>query len=134
MTPVFTEKAPKPVGPYSQALLVDGFLFLSGQIGLDPESGKLKEGFREQVEQVFKNIEAILESVGAGKRHIVRVVVYLKDLSLFKEFNQLYENFLREVKVKPVRTTLQVSELPLGALLEVEVTAFLGKTHDTLRP
>ncbi|MDW8293873.1 MAG: Rid family detoxifying hydrolase [Aquificaceae bacterium] len=131
MTPIFTERAPKPVGPYSQALLVDGFLFMSGQIGLDPESGELREGFREQVGQVFKNIEAILESAGVGKEHIVRVVVYLKDLSLFKEFNKLYEDFFKEVKVKPVRTTLQVSELPLGALLEVEVTAFLGKPHDT---
>ncbi len=125
MIPLFTEKAPKPVGPYSQALMAGGFLFLSGQIGIDPETGKLREGFTDQVKQVFDNIEAILQAGGVGKENIVRVVVYLKDISLFKEFNALYEDFFKDVPVKPVRTTVEVSGLPLGALVELEITALV---------
>ncbi len=125
MIPLFTEKAPKPVGPYSQALMAGGFLFLSGQIGIDPNTGKLREGFTDQVKQVFDNIEAILQAGGAGKENIVRVVVYLKDISLFKEFNSLYEDFFRDVPVKPVRTTVEVNGLPLDALVELEITALV---------
>ncbi len=130
MTPVYTERAPRPVGPYSQGVVAGGFLFLSGQIGLDPQTGKLREGFKEQAQQIFKNIEAILEAAGVGKESIVRMVVYLKDLSLFGEFNQLYEEFFKDVKVKPARTTVEVSHLPLGALIEVEATAFLGERNN----
>ncbi len=125
MIPLFTEKAPKPVGPYSQALIAGGFLFLSGQIGIDPETGKLREGFTNQVKQVFDNIEAILQAGGVGKENIVRVVVYLKDISLFKEFNSLYEDFFKDVPVKPVRTTVEVNGLPLDALVELEITALV---------
>ncbi|QID32847.1 RidA family protein [Pampinifervens florentissimum] len=125
MIPLFTEKAPKPVGPYSQALMAGDFLFLSGQIGIDPETGKLREGFTDQVKQVFDNIEAILQAGGVGKESIVRVVVYLKDISLFKEFNALYEDFFKDVPVKPVRTTVEVSGLPLDALVELEITALV---------
>ncbi|MCS7308176.1 MAG: Rid family detoxifying hydrolase [Aquificaceae bacterium] len=127
MTPVYTEEAPKPVGPYSQAVMVGGFIFLSGQIGIDAKEGKLKEGFRQQVEQAFRNIDAILKSVGASREKIVRVVVYLKDLSLFGEFNQLYEEFFSSVRVKPTRTTVGVNELPLGAQIEIEVLAYVGE-------
>ncbi|MFN4320212.1 MAG: RidA family protein [Aquificaceae bacterium] len=130
MTPVNTERAPKPVGPYSQAVVVGGFLFLSGQIGIDPQTGKLREGFKEQAQQVLKNIEAILEAAGVGKESIVRMVVYLRDLNLFGEFNQIYEEFFSDVKVKPVRTTVEVSRLPLGALVEVEATAFVGEGNN----
>ncbi len=125
MIPLFTEKAPKPVGPYSQALIAGGFLFLSGQIGIDPYTQKLRERFTDQVKQVFDNIEAILRAGGVGKESIVKVVVYLKDISLFKEFNALYEDFFKDVPVKPVRTTVEVSGLPLGALVELEITALL---------
>ncbi|MFN3471534.1 MAG: RidA family protein [Aquificaceae bacterium] len=130
MTPVNTERAPKPVGPYSQAVVVGGFLFLSGQIGIDPQTGKLREGFKEQAQQVLKNIEAILEAASVGKESIVRMVVYLKDLNLFGEFNQIYEEFFSDVKVKPVRTTVEVSRLPLGAFVEVEATAFVGEGNN----
>ncbi|MCS7170726.1 MAG: Rid family detoxifying hydrolase [Aquificaceae bacterium] len=127
MLPIFTDKAPKPLGPYSQAVLAGGFLFLSGQIGIDPQTGELKEGFRQQAQQVFKNIQAILESAKAKKENIVRVVVYIKDINLFKEFNELYEEFFKDVAVKPARTTVEVSKLPLGALVELEITAYLGE-------
>ncbi|MFN3598191.1 MAG: RidA family protein [Aquificaceae bacterium] len=125
MIPLFTQEAPKPIGPYSQGVKVGNFLFLSGQIGIDPPTGKLKESFEQQVKQVFQNIEAVLKSAGAGKGNIVRVVVYLKDLSLFGDFNRLYEEYLKEVKVKPARTTVEVSNLPLGALIELEITAYI---------
>lgn len=127
MKPIFSDKAPRPVGPYSQALLVDRFLFISGQIGIDPRTGKLREGFAQQVRQVFENIQALLESAGADKRHIVRMVVYLKDISLFGEFNHLYEEFFKDVQVKPVRTTVVVSALPLDALVEIEATAYIER-------
>lgn len=125
MIPIFTERAPKPVGPYSQALIAGGFLFLSGQIGIDPDTGKLRECFTDQVKQVFNNIQAILQAGNVGKESIVRVVVYLKDISLFKEFNTLYEDFFKDVPVKPVRTTIEVSGLPLDALVELEITAIV---------
>ena len=121
---IFTEKAPKPVGPYSQAVKVGGFLFLSGQIGIDPKTSKLKEGFRQQVEQVFENIHSILLEGGYSWEDVVRVVVYLKDLSKFQEFNQIYQEVFKDVKVKPVRTTVEVSRLPLDALVEMEITAY----------
>ncbi|WP_448588290.1 RidA family protein [Thermocrinis sp.] len=121
---VYTEKAPKPVGPYSQAVKVGNFLFLSGQIGIDPNTGKLKEGFEEQVRQVFENIERILEQAGYSWEDVVRVVVYLKDLSQFQEFNKLYQEVFQRVRVKPVRSTVEVSRIPLDALVEVELTAY----------
>ncbi len=125
MTPIYTEKAPKPVGPYSQAIKAGNFLFLSGQIGLDPQSGKLRENFEEQVIQIFQNIDAILEKAGLERKNIVRVVVYLRDLRLFEKFNKLYGEYFEGVEVKPVRTTVEVSALPLGALVELEITACL---------
>lgn len=127
MTPIYTERAPKPVGPYSQGVKVGDFIFLSGQIGLDPKTGRLKEAFEDQVLQIFQNVDALLGSAGASRENIVRVVVYLKNLKLFGEFNKLYEEYLKDVKVKPVRTTIEASDLPLGALVEIEITAYVGK-------
>ena len=115
--------APKPVGPYSQALEVNGVLYLSGQIGIDPETGRLKEGFKEQALQVFKNIENILSSAGYRKEDIVRITVYVTDVARFKDLNEIYSSFLEGVDPKPTRVTVGVSELPLGAQIEVEVIA-----------
>jgi len=123
-TEVFTDRAPKPVGPYSQAVRVGNFLFLSGQIGIEPSTGRLKEDFQEQAKQVFENIGAILEQAGYSWEDVVRVVVYLRDLSKFKELNDIYEKIFKEVKVKPARSTVEVSNLPLGAMIEVEITAY----------
>jgi len=121
---IFTDKAPKPVGPYSQAVKVGNFLFVAGQIGIDPKTGKLKEGFEEQVKQTFENISAILSASGYSWEDVVRVVVYLKDLSKFSDFNRLYQELLKDVSVPPVRSTVEVSSLPLNALVEIEVTAY----------
>jgi len=121
---IFTDQAPKPVGPYSQAIKVGNFLFVAGQIGIDPKTGKLREGFEEQVKQTFENISAILSASGYSWEDVVRVVVYLKDLSKFSDFNRLYQELLKDVSVPPVRSTIEVSSLPLNALVEIEVTAY----------
>lgn len=121
---IFTDQAPKPVGPYSQAVKVGNFLFVAGQIGIDPKTGKLREGFEEQVKQTLENISAILSACGYSWEDVVRVVVYLKDLSKFSDFNRLYQELLKDVSVPPVRSTVEVSSLPLNAMVEIEVTAY----------
>ena len=123
---VYTDGAPKPVGPYSQAIEVGNTLYLSGQIGIDPKTNELKGSFEEQAEQVLANVEAILREAGYGKADVVKVVIYLTDISRFKEFNALYERFFEGVEPKPARVTVGVKELPLGAQIEIEVTAVKG--------
>ncbi len=122
---VYTEKAPKPVGPYSQAVKVGNLLFLAGQIGIDPLTGRLEEGLYAQTKRALENAYSIVLSAGGSKESIVRVVVYLKDLASFSEFNKVYEEFFQDVKVKPARTTVGVSDLPLFALVELEITAII---------
>ncbi len=123
---IYTRRAPEPVGPYSQAIEVGNTLYLSGQIGIDPETNLLREGFTQQAEQVLKNVSAVLEEAGYSKKDIVKVVIYLTDLSRFKEFNAIYENFLEGVDPKPARVTVGVKDLPLSAQIEIEVTAVKG--------
>ncbi len=123
---IYTEQAPKPVGPYSQAVEVGNTLYLSGQIGIDPSTNQLKEGFTQQAKQVLQNVKAILGEAGYSKENIVKVVIYLTDISKFKEFNSLYEEFFKDVEIKPARVTVGVKELPLGAEIEIEVTAVKG--------
>ena len=122
---ISTEKAPKPVGPYSQGVMVGNLLFLSGQIGIDPETGKLEDGLERQTKRALENAYNIILSAGGSKEGIVRVVVYLTDLSKFLQFNAIYEEFFRDINVKPARTTVGVSSLPLGALVELEITCLL---------
>ncbi len=118
-----TSDAPKPVGPYSQAVEAGGFLFLSGQIGIDPSTNELVDGFKNQVIQIFKNIDAILREAGYARENVVKVVVYVIDIAKFKELNEVYEDFFKGVDVKPARVTVGVKELPLGAEVEIEVVA-----------
>jgi len=119
----FTEGAPAPVGPYSQAVEAGGVLYLSGQIGIDPATGKLREGFGNQVRQIFSNVEEVLRSAGYSRKNIVKVTVYMTDLSRFGEFNNLYAEFFADVDPKPARVTVGVKELPLRAEVEVEIVA-----------
>jgi len=118
-----TRKAPLPVGPYSQAVLVGNALFISGQIGIDPETGKLVEGFESQVVRIFKNLEEILKSAGFELYHVVKVSVYMVEDADFKLFNSLYSEFFKGVEIKPARSTIIVRSLPLGALLEIDAIA-----------
>ena len=121
---VFTDKAPKPVGPYSQGVKAGNFLFIAGQIPVDPATGEVvKGGFEEQVRRVMENIKAIVEAAGGSMESIVKVTVYLKNIKLFDEFNRVYaEYFPRE---PPARVVVEVSNLPKNVELEVEAIAYI---------
>lgn len=119
---VHTEKAPKAIGPYSQAIRLGNLLFLSGQIGIDPATGNLVNGgFEAETRQVLSNIQAILESLKSGMEKIIKTTVYLTDLENFAQFNGIYGTFIPEPY--PARTTVQVAALPKGAQIEIEVVA-----------
>ena len=121
---IFTEKAPKPIGPYSQAIKVGNFLFISGQIPVDPESGKLVEGdIGAQTHQVLKNIRAIVEAAGGTLNNVVKVTVYLDDMDDFAEMNEVYSQYFSESK--PARTTIEVSRLPKNVKIEIEAIAYI---------
>lgn|SRR3569832_2213187 len=120
---IATDHAPKAVGPYSQAVQAGGFLFLAGQIPLNPLSGKVEETTIEgQTRQVFLNIEAILKAAGLTFDDVVRSEVFLKDLDHFTVMNEIYAQFFTGA-VKPARHTVQVAKLPLDVLIEVTCTA-----------
>jgi len=120
--PVRTEKAPAAVGPYSQAVLSDGWLFVSGQIPLDPRTGRLVEGgAREQAEQALRNVQAVVEAAGLGMDRVVKTTIYLKTLADFSEVNEAYATFFKEPF--PARATVEVSALPKGAGIEIDAIA-----------
>lgn len=119
-----TKDAPKAIGPYSQAVKVDRFLFLSGQLPIKPETGELiKDNFKEEVLQVLNNIEAILKSLGCSRKDIVKTTVFLKDMNNFPEFNETYAEFFGDHK--PARSTVEVSRLPKDARIEIETIALV---------
>lgn len=118
---VFTEKAPKPVGSYSQAVISGDFVFVSGQIAIDPETSKVVEGGIEaQTVQVLENIKNILESVDLSLNDVVKTSVFLSDLSDFQSFNRVYSKYFE--KNPPARTTVQAG-LMAGVLLEIDAIA-----------
>lgn len=119
-----TEKAPEAIGPYSQAVLRGGLLFLSGQIPLDPKRGKMAEGIEKQTEQALANVAAVLEAAGSGIEKLLEVTIYLTDLSSFDVVNAIYGTWLGE-GVKPARAVVEVAALPKGALIEVAAKAFV---------
>jgi 2-iminobutanoate/2-iminopropanoate deaminase len=119
---VLTQNAPKPIGPYNQAVQVGNFLFISGQLAIDPQKGKLiVENIRPQTRQVMDNIKAILEAANYHLNDIVQSTVYLSSLSLFEEFNQEYAKYFEGDF--PARATVG-AELKSGALVEVSVVAY----------
>jgi 2-iminobutanoate/2-iminopropanoate deaminase len=116
---IATNKAPSAVGPYSQAVSTGALLFVSGQIPLDPETGKLIEGDIEQrTEQILKNIEAIAWQAGTDLSQVIKTTVFLTDLSVFQRFNAAYAQFFGSCP--PARSTVQVAALPLGSDIEIE--------------
>jgi len=122
METLYTETAPKPIGPYSQGKSISGFFYLSGQIGIDPKTGNLVEGLEAQAEMALSNIENILKSQGLSLSNVIKTTVYLTSMSLFSDFNRVYaEKFSGENL--PARTTVGVAELPKNALVEIEVIA-----------
>lgn len=119
---ISTENAPKAIGPYSQAKEANGFIFISGQVPIDPATGKLVEGgIREQTEQVLKNIGAILEAAGLGFEHVLKCTCLLSDMDNFAAMNEVYAHFFTQNQ--PARAAYGVVKLPLGALIEIECIA-----------
>ena len=119
---ISTEKAPKAVGPYSQAVWANDLLFISGQIPIDSKTGKfVSEDVKEQTKQVFKNLEAILKEAGLSYENIVKATVYLADMNDFAAMNEVYASFFE--KDFPARAAFQVVKLPLGAKVEIEAIA-----------
>jgi len=120
---VRTAAAPAPVGPYSQAVVAGSFVFASGQIPLDPATGKLVGGEIEaQTERVLDNLRAVLEAAGSSLGQVVRASVYLVDLAMFPRVNAVYARYFVS-DPKPARSTVQVAALPLGAQVEIDVIA-----------
>lgn len=115
--------APKAIGPYSQTRKIDNLIFCSGQIGIDPTTENLTQGVEEQVKQTLKNLEAVLQEVGANLSHVVKTTVYLKNMDDFSRMNEIYASFFGENK--PARATVQVAALPKSALVEIEAIAAL---------
>ena len=120
---ITTEKAPAVIGPYSQAIAAGNFLFASGQIPINPESGEVEaEGIEAQAEQVIKNVGAILEAAGTDYANVVKTTCFLADMADFAAFNGVYEKYFTE---KPARSCVAVKALPKNVLCEVEVIAAL---------
>ncbi len=125
---VLSTKAPKPIGPYSQAIRTSELIFASGQAGLNPETGKLVEGgVEEQTRQVLANIKSVLEAAGSNMGLVVKTTVFLKNMSEFPRMNAVYAEFFPTEP--PARTTVAAAELPLNALVEIEAIALRGDTR-----
>lgn len=123
---VRTAGAPEPVGPYSQAVVHDGLVYCSGQIPLDPATGKLVEGgIEEQMRQVVANLRAVLEAAGSSLERVLRCSVYVVDLSLFPRVNAVYAESFTGTPA-PARSTVQVAALPMGADVEIDLIARVG--------
>ena len=121
---IYTPKAPKPVGPYSQGIIAGNYLFVSGQIPIDPETGEVVKGdFKTQVRRVLENIKAIVEASGGSMKDVVKVTVYLKDMNKFREFNEIYKEYFKEEP--PARSVVEVSNLPKNVDLEIDAIVYI---------
>ncbi|MGB7846010.1 MAG: RidA family protein [Candidatus Acidiferrum sp.] len=121
---VTTARAPKPIGPYSQAIRCNGFVFVSGQVALDPKSGELAgSDIRQQTERVLENLQGVLEASGASFNHVVKTTVFLKDMNDFATMNEVYARYF--TAAPPARSTVQAARLPKDALVEIDVIASL---------
>lgn len=119
---VTTERGPKPIGPYSQAIKAKGFIFLSGQVALDPKTGQLVAGgISQQTERVMENLKAILEAAGSNLHHVVKTTVFLKDMNDFPAMNEVYGRYF--TAAPPARATVEAARLPKDALVEIELVA-----------
>ncbi|PTL36936.1 reactive intermediate/imine deaminase [Candidatus Methylomirabilis limnetica] len=119
---ISTERAPQAIGPYEQAIKWGGLLFTSGQIALDPVTGTLIDGdISAQTRQVLENLKAVLEAGGSSLNHVIKATVYLTDLNSFAKMNEVYAEYLGNVK--PARSTVGVASLPRGASVEIDLVA-----------
>lgn len=121
-----SDNAPRAIGPYSQAVRSGNFLFLSGQIPIDPATGELIAGNVEaQTKQALRNIEGLLKAAGLGPQNVVKATVYLKDLSTFGQMNSVYGGFFNPPY--PARSTVEVKDLPKGSMVEIDVMAMFDE-------
>ncbi len=121
---IVAKNAPAAIGPYSHATEANGFVFTSGQIGIDPATGKIVEGIEAQAEQVLKNLESVLAAAGTSMKDVLKATVFVADLKDFGIVNKIYgEHFGAEF---PSRSCVQIAALPAGALVEIEVIAYKG--------
>jgi 2-iminobutanoate/2-iminopropanoate deaminase len=118
---VSTAGAPAAIGPYSQAIAIDGLLFCSGQLGLDPATGDLVEGVEAQAERSLRNLSAVLDAAGLGWADVVKTTVFLADMADFAVVNAVYARFMPDPP--PARSTVEVAALPKGGLVEIEAIA-----------
>jgi 2-iminobutanoate/2-iminopropanoate deaminase len=122
---ISTQDAPQAIGPYSQAIRANGFIFVSGQIPVDPATQKIVEGgVAQQTEQVIRNLEAILKAAGSGLDKVVRTGVFLKDMGEFTAMNEVYERFFPQAA--PARSTVEVARLPKDVRVEIDAIALAG--------
>jgi 2-iminobutanoate/2-iminopropanoate deaminase len=119
--PILAAGAPAAIGPYSQAIEIDGFLFCSGQLGLDPATGQLVEGIEAQTERALHNLEAVLAGAAMTMADVVKTTIFLKDLGHFAIVNSIYSRHV--IDPAPARSTLQVAALPRDGLIEIEAVA-----------
>jgi len=119
---VLSPNAPTPIGPYSQAIKANGFLFISGQVALDPATGNLVAGgIEQQTEQVLRNLSAILRAAGSSWEKVVKTTVYLKNMSEFGQMNEIYGRFSKGTP--PARSTVEVARLPRDVAVEIDIIA-----------
>jgi reactive intermediate/imine deaminase len=123
-TIITSEKAPKAVGPYSQAVRVGDLVFTAGQIGLDPQTMELVEGLEAQVRQVLQNMSHVLEASGSSLKDVVKTTVFMQDLAEFAQMNAIYTEFFTQNY--PARSTIQIAALPRGARVEIECVALVS--------
>ncbi|MFT3918543.1 RidA family protein [Cloacibacterium sp.] len=119
---ISTSKAPAAIGPYSQANFINGVLYISGQIPIDPETGNLVDGIEKETHQVMKNLKAILEEAGLTFSNVVKATIFLKNMDDFAAMNQIYASYLDENSY-PARETVQVSCLPKNVSVEISMIA-----------
>lgn len=121
MKSIKTKKAPAALGPYSQAVLKNGILFISGQLGIDPETGKLVDSFADQAKQVFYNLKNILLAADMSFKNVLKVTIYVDDLENFPILNDIYNSYFEEPY--PARETVEVSKLPANGAIEISLIA-----------
>jgi 2-iminobutanoate/2-iminopropanoate deaminase len=121
---ILTDRGPKPIGPYSQAIRANGFLYVSGQVALDPKTGEMAGAdIKQQTQRTLENVKGILEAAGSNFQHVVKTTVFLKDMNDFAAMNEVYGKYF--TLASPARSTVQVARLPKDALVEIEVIAGL---------
>lgn len=118
---IHTNMAPEAIGPYSQAIEINGFVYTSGQIGLNPETGEMVNGVEAQAHQVMKNVSSILKAAGTENKNIVKAMIFLQNMDDFSLVNEIYASYLEEPY--PARSAVEISKMPKGAMVEVEVIA-----------